>query len=72
MKCDEATRLMSEGQDRPLGVGERTSVRLHTWMCAGCRQFNAQLGFIRQAVRGFAARGARPNDDDEPGVPPVP
>jgi len=54
--CDEATRLLSDAQDRPLGTGERTVLRMHTWICSGCRQFGAQVGFIRQAMRGFADR----------------
>lgn len=63
MNCEQATRLMSEGQDRELGTGERTLLRLHTWVCSGCRQFQGQLGFIRQAVRDFAAR----DEDGEDG-----
>ena len=56
--CDEATRLLSEAQDRSLGAGERTVLRMHTWLCSGCRQFGAQVGFIRQAAIGDARNGA--------------
>ena len=41
--CDEATRLLSDAQDRRLGAGERTVLRMHTWICSGCRQFGAQV-----------------------------
>ena len=54
--CDEATRLLSEAQDRTLPTGERTVLRVHTWMCSKCRMFGEQLGFIRLAARGFAQR----------------
>lgn len=60
LACEEATRLLSEAQDRRLGRGERTVLRMHTWICSGCRNFGDQLGFIRQAARGFAGR----NDTD--------
>jgi hypothetical protein len=72
MNCEQATRLMSEGQDRELGTGERTLLRVHTWMCSGCRQFQGQLGFLRQAVRGFAARGEDEGGDPGPGSPRTP
>lgn len=54
--CDEATRLLSDAQDRKLGAGERTVLRMHTWLCSGCRQFGTQVGFIRQAMKDFADR----------------
>lgn len=63
MNCEQATRLMSEGQDRSLGAGERTVLRMHTWICSGCRQFQGQLGFIRQAMKGFAQREGGPEAD---------
>lgn len=56
LSCEEATRLLSEGQDRPLGATERTVLRMHTWVCSGCRQFGHQLGFVRRAVHSFAQR----------------
>lgn len=69
LNCEQATRLLSEQEDRALGVGERTRLRMHTWVCESCRNFGGQLGFIRRAVKGFAGR-----DDDAPrgpGEPPV-
>jgi hypothetical protein len=65
LNCEQATRLISEGQDRDLGSGERTLLRLHTWMCTGCRQFKGQVGFIRQAMKGFASQA--PLEGGEPG-----
>jgi hypothetical protein len=68
MTCDEATRLMSEAQDRSLQMGERTVLRMHTWVCTGCRQFRQQLGFIHQAMTGFAQRSQSDTDDQPPGA----
>lgn len=60
LSCEQATRLLSQAQERELGASERTLLRMHTWICTGCRNFGDQLGFIRQAMKGFAAH-------DEPG-----
>jgi len=78
MNCEQATRLLSEAQDRRLGAAERTVLRMHTWICSGCRNFGGQLGFLRQAMKGFAAQPgewpAKEGDDDvsPPDVPPPP
>ncbi|MGQ0597693.1 hypothetical protein [Aquabacterium sp.] len=55
LNCEQATRMMSESQERKLGTTERTVLRMHTWICSGCCNFGGQLGFIRQAMKGFAA-----------------
>lgn len=65
LNCEQATRMLSESQERSLRPAERTVLRMHTWICASCREFGGQLGFIRQAMKGFAAR-----QDDDPGTPP--
>lgn len=72
MNCEQATLLLSESQERQLGVSERTLLRMHTWICSGCRNFGGQLGFIRQAMKGYAAHpgDGMPEDDDEGNRPP--
>ncbi|GGB51283.1 hypothetical protein GCM10011502_25500 [Oceanisphaera marina] len=54
LSCHKATRLMSEGQDRPLSKFERMSLAMHTVMCNGCRQFERQLPVIRSLANTFA------------------
>lgn len=54
MNCEQATRLMSEGEERPLSVSERTTLHMHTWFCTGCRNVKGQLGFIRHAMKSCA------------------
>ena len=63
LNCVQATRLLSESQDRELGVSERTVLRVHTWICSGCRTFGGQLGFLRQAMKGYAAHEGEPWSD---------
>ena len=43
--------LLSQAQERPLGRAERWNLRLHLFLCDGCRNFRAQLDFLRTAVR---------------------
>ena len=42
LSCRQATRLMSEAQDRKLGLAEKMSLELHLAMCkigrASCRE----------------------------------
>ena len=51
--CKEVHRLVIEGQDRKLSFVERISVRVHLMMCNACRRFEAQMEFMRQALRRF-------------------
>ena len=51
LTCKEAARLLSEGQERPLGLSERWSLRIHLWMCDNCRRFERQLAFLRNALQ---------------------
>jgi hypothetical protein len=51
MTCKEATRLISEGQERPMSLMERWGLRIHLWMCDNCRKFDRQIAFLRKALR---------------------
>jgi hypothetical protein len=48
--CKEVTRLVLEGQDRPLGLVDRVAVRLHMLICDACPRFLAQVTLMRLAV----------------------
>lgn len=54
LNCHDATRLMSESQERPLSMIERMSLKLHLMMCTGCSNFKEQMGSIRLMTRTFA------------------
>jgi hypothetical protein len=56
MTCKDASRLISEGQERPLGRSERWSLRFHLWLCDNCRRFDRQIRFIRQAMQSLGSR----------------
>ena len=51
LSCKETTRLLSQGEDRKLGFGERLALRAHLAICDGCRNVKAQFGFLRLAVK---------------------
>lgn len=54
LSCREATRLVSESQDRRLGIQDRLSLRLHLAMCTACSEFDRQMGTLRTAMRRYA------------------
>lgn len=62
LNCKEATRLMSEAQDRRLSLSEKMSLEIHLSLCKGCRQFDRQMDFLRQACQRWLGR-----DGDGPG-----
>jgi heterodisulfide reductase subunit B len=54
LNCHDATRLMSESQERPLSIFERMSLKVHLMMCSGCSNFKEQMGSIRSMSKAFA------------------
>ena len=63
LTCKEASRLMSEGLDRELDLGQRTALRLHLFICTACSRVKRQLEFLRRAA------GAYPGPEGEDGKP---
>ena len=51
LSCREVTRLVSERQDRRLGLGQRVALRLHFVICQGCSNFSRQMDFLREAMK---------------------
>lgn len=64
MSCHEATRLISESQDRPLTRTERIRLSMHTLMCRGCHRFEQQMDTLRGLARSFAGHPG-PDDDSQ-------
>lgn len=64
LSCEEATRLLSERQERVLSLGEKTSLRLHTAMCSGCREFGKQVVSLRQLIRSQTADTPKKKDNE--------
>jgi hypothetical protein len=56
LTCKDASRLISEGQERHLRFSERWGLRLHLWICVNCRRFERQIHLLRRALRKLAQR----------------
>jgi len=57
LSCKETSRLLSQGEDRRLGFGERVALRVHLAICNGCRNASVQFRFLRIAVKGLSQDG---------------
>jgi len=66
LTCKEASRLISLGLDRELGLSERASLRLHLALCDTCNKLKAHFEFMRQALSSYSSAG-RDDGDDDPG-----
>ncbi len=53
LSCKEASMLLSQTQERDLGLKERFFLHLHLLLCDGCANLRKQLAFIRTAVRRY-------------------
>ncbi|MFZ1546199.1 MAG: zf-HC2 domain-containing protein [Candidatus Nitrotoga sp.] len=62
INCRNATRLLSEAQERPLSITERMALKLHVIMCSGCQNFKDQMDTLRLMTRAYAKKK---NDHDE-------
>jgi hypothetical protein len=51
LSCREATRLLSEAQDRNLVLPEKLQLEIHLALCKGCRNFRKQMSFLREACQ---------------------
>jgi hypothetical protein len=56
LNCREATRLMSEQQERSLGTREKLELQVHLMLCKGCKNFSLQMPFLRQTMRAYSQR----------------
>lgn len=55
MNCQQATKLISESQERALSLPEKMNLKLHVMMCSGCRNFSLQVPFLGKAMRAYAS-----------------
>jgi len=61
VNCHDATRTMSEEQERSLTLGEQMGLNVHLVVCPPCRSFRRQVAFLRESMRAYA----RDPDGDE-------
>lgn len=58
MSCKDAVKLLSESQERPLRLAERVDLRLHLFICRGCRATRRHFDFLRAAARRIGTPGS--------------
>ncbi|MEM7311556.1 MAG: zf-HC2 domain-containing protein [Planctomycetota bacterium] len=51
LRCEHASRLVSDQYDRDLSFSERWALRLHGWICKSCWRFRDQMKFIHEAAK---------------------
>lgn len=56
LSCQAATRLVSEGRERPLTLKERGFLRMHLLICKACGNFEKQVDVIGLAAKRYAKR----------------
>lgn len=55
INCKDASRLLSQAQDRQLSALAGWKLRMHLKICAKCRRFENQLLFLREALKRWRA-----------------
>jgi len=63
LTCKDASRLISQRQDRALSVRERLALRMHLALCAGCVRVSEQVDFLRKALARYAGRDGSSDPD---------
>ena len=53
LSCKEASRLLSQREDRRLTLPEQVKLRLHVGVCTACTRFARQLAFMREALQRY-------------------
>ena len=67
MNCQQATRLLSDAQERRLSLKERAALKVHVIMCSGCRNFGEQMGVLRNISHTYA-KGSEANVGETDGL----
>jgi len=56
LNCRDATRLMSEAQDHTLTLPQRISLKIHTVICKGCKNFERQMNALHQISKSYVKK----------------
>ncbi len=64
MNCQQATKLISESQDRALSLPEKMSLKVHVMICSGCKNFSLQVPFLSKAMKAYA-KGINEDTDEK-------
>jgi hypothetical protein len=62
LTCRQATRLISDGLDRPLSRAERWRLGVHLLLCAPCLRFRRAVRWLHGALPRAGADVRLPDD----------
>ncbi len=54
MKCDQATKLISEAHERTLSFSEKIGLKSHLITCSYCRKFEKNCQYMSKLMKKFA------------------
>lgn len=63
LNCLQATKLISESQERALSVPEKMTLKMHVMMCSGCKNFSLQVPFLSKAMKAYAQWDGEPTEE---------
>jgi hypothetical protein len=56
VSCKEASRLLSQREDRALALADRLRLALHLAVCVACSRFERQLAVMRNAIARYRSQ----------------
>jgi len=56
LNCKDVSVLISRQHDQPLTIGEKFWLRLHLYICNGCRNFANNMQMMRAAMKRYLDR----------------
>jgi hypothetical protein len=62
LSCRHATRLISDGLDRPLFLAQRLRVRLHLLLCPPCHRFHRATRWLHDVLPSLPAEARLPDE----------
>ncbi len=68
INCKEYSKLVSKELDQPISLGEKVSVKIHSWLCPACHNVKKQLETLRLVCR-FTPGDETPVPDDSISLP---
>ena len=63
MNCKQATRLLSDAQERELSLKEKSTLKIHVMMCSGCSNFSKQMNMLREFAHAYTKSGEDRGED---------
>lgn len=64
MRCRQATRIISESQERPLNLQEKVGLKMHLLTCQHCRRFQRNCKTLSDMMQKF--RDVEKNSNTSP------